>query len=408
MQIRKFEGKTMAEALRLVKKEFGPDAVILSSGSKLGGGSFGLFGSPMVEITAALDRNPPAVPKKVDMYKNIFEPPAASSGGDLLGSGLQLESFGPESPEALKQEIKELKRLVATMKGQKKGKTWKALSVPQAFEDIYSSITSAGVSPRIARALIEKGASHLNKCSERKRSGSISLAKEAVALEIMSHVKVSGDIKTGDKKGKAVAFVGPTGVGKTTTIAKLAAKYSREGKDVALISIDSYRVGAVEQFKIYAGILKTPAMVASSPRDLREKIAKFRDKDLILIDTAGRSQRDKSQISFLREFFPQGDDYAELHLLMSATTHDSGISDIVKRFGALPIQRHIFTKLDECSSFGSILNALERHNLSCSYFTTGQRVPEDLELASPERVADLILRIREEVDSNRLEPGGGR
>ena len=401
MQIRKFEARTMTEALSLVKKEFGSDAVILSTGSsRQGAGSFGLFGSPMVEITAALDRNPPAGRKSVDFYSKSFDSLSAPSGDDLIRLSAQ-----SEDAETLKEEIKELRRLVAEMKEQKKGKAGKALSLPKPFEDIYSSMISAGVFPMLARTIVEKGAMHLDKCSDRKRAGGISMAKEAVAMEIMSLVKVSGDIKLGDKKGRAVAFVGPTGVGKTTTIAKLAAKYSRMGKNVALITIDTYRIGAVEQFKGYARILKAPALVASTPRELRNKIDSFGDKDLILIDTAGRSQRDQGQISFLREFFPGPEDRIELHLLMSATTHDSGISDIVKRFGSLPVQRHIFTKLDECASFGSILNALARHKLNCSYFTTGQRVPEDLEAASPERVADLILRIREEVDCNRVKPG---
>ena len=401
MQIRKFEARTMTEALSLVKKEFGPDAVILSTGnSRSGGGSFGLFGSPMVEITAALDRNPPAGMKGVDFYSKSFKPSSPVSGGSPVELSAQVEDAG-----VLREEIKDLRRLVAEMKEQKRVKSGKVLSLPKPFEDIYSSMISAGVFPRLARPLVEKGAMHLDNCSDRKRAGRISLAKEAVAMEIMSHVKVSGDIKLGDKKGRAVAFVGPTGVGKTTTMAKVAAKYACLGKNVALITIDTYRIGAVEQFKSYARILKAPASVASTPRELRKTIDSFGDKDLILIDTAGRSQRDHGQISFLREFFPGPEDRIELHLLMSATTHDSGISDIVKRFGSLLVQRHIFTKLDECASFGSILNALARHKLNCSYFTTGQRVPEDLEAALPERVADLILRIREEADCNRVEPG---
>ena len=401
MQIRKFEAKTMTEALSLVKKEFGPDAVILSTGSsKLGSGSFGLFGSPMVEITAALDRNPPAGTKVIDSYTSSFNSLSPLSEDRQAALTAHAEDAG-----VLREEIKDLRRLVAEMKEQKRSKAGKVISLPEPFENIYSGMISAGVMPRLARKCVEKGAMHLSNFGESKTIGRISLAKEAVAMEIMSLVKVSGDIKLGDKKGKAVAFVGPTGVGKTTSIAKLAAKYSRIGKDVALITIDTYRVGAVEQLKTYAKILKVPALVASNPRELREKIDHFRDKDLILIDTAGRSQRDQGQISFLREFFPGPEDKIELHLLMSATTHDSGISDIVKRFGSLPVQRHIFTKLDECSSFGSILNALARHKLNCSYFTTGQRVPEDLEAASPERMADLILSLREEANCNRVEPG---
>ena len=403
MQIRKFEARTMAEALKLVKKELGPDAVILStSSSKSGAGSFGLFGSSMVEITAALDRTPPVVRTGIDYKGNSPLPPSMLSGDKTWRESAKWEDAG-----ALREEIKELRRVLAEMKEKKKNSDGKMPSLPKPFEDICSAMISNGVMPRLARSLVEKGSMHLENCLERKRAGAISLVKEAVAMEIMSLVKVSGDIKLGGQKGRVAAFIGPTGVGKTTTMAKLAAKYCRMGKSVALITIDTYRIGAVEQFKTYAKILKSPALLASTPRELRAHIDSFRNKDLILVDTAGRSQRDESQISFLKEFFPGDQDRTELHLLMSATTHDSGISDIVKRFASLPVQRYIFTKLDECSSFGPMLNALARHKLNCSYFTTGQRVPEDLEAASPERMADLILRIREEADGNRLNTAGG-
>lgn len=401
MHIKKYEAKTMGEALSLVKKDLGPDAVILSTAStKLGARSFGLFGSPMVEITAALDRHPTANRQSGNFY-------GSSSGNSPVVSGygtVPLKTEG-EDTGILKEEIKELRRRIAEMKNIKKGRMGGEIPLPKGFEDLHSDMIRAGVVPQLAKALVESGAGHVGRCGNGDSARKISLAKESLAMEVMSCVKVSGGIKSNGKKGMAVAFVGPTGVGKTTTIAKLAAKYSMKGKNVGLISIDTYRVGAVEQFKTYAKILKSSVAVASTPRELREKIKSFKDKDLIFIDTAGRSQRDHKQISFLKEFFPNYEDTLQVHLLMSATTKDSDIADIVKKFGSLPIERHIFTKLDECSSFGSLLNVAARYKVPYSYFTTGQRVPEDVELATPERVADLILKIREEAEFKKTGTG---
>lgn len=400
MQIRKYEARTMAEALSLVKSELGPDAVILSTGNKRrGAGSFGLFGTPMVEITAALDRNPSARMEKRDFYG---KPPQTYSS---LSAKEMIVGAAVEDGEKLREEIRELKRCIAQMKTKPAAKETKKSAFPAAFEGLYEEMTSTGVMPKLAASLIEKSVINLDRCGGKSGRGKISLAKEALAMEVMSLTRVSGGIKLNGKKGKAVAFVGPTGVGKTTTIAKLAAKYSAIGKDIALITTDTYRIGAAEQFKTYAKILKAPVGIASTPRELKEKILFFRDKDLILIDTAGRSQRDGRQLSFLKELFPHHEETPEVHLLMSATTSSSGISDIIKRFSALPLESYLFTKLDECSDFGPLLNVAARYKVPYSYFTTGQRVPEDLEIAIPERVADLILRIREEVKPGKTESG---
>jgi len=221
------------------------------------------------------------------------------------------------------------------------------------------------------------------------------LAKEALARSIMDTVRVSPDLEgKGYEKGRAIAFVGPTGVGKTTTLAKLAAHYNMKlGKDVALITIDTYRIGAVEQLKIYADILKVPMEVASTPKDLREKVKSFSDKDIILIDTAGGNQRDHSRISLLKDFFMHNDIDVQIQLLASATTKAADMVDILDKFGELPIQRYIVTKLDESTRFGALLNIAARYKVPYSYFTTGQKVPEDIEPATAERVADLILEI---------------
>lgn len=396
MQIRKFEGRTMAEAIKHVKSELGSDAVILSTKNTNKGlsGSFGLFGAPMVEVTAALDRNPSVNVRA----EGVSAKPLRPLPKEYTDGGISLNPHR-EDLGYLRDEIKDMKRLIVEMNKTKKSGGANKASLPGGLKVFYSGMIDSGVDVQLAKMVIEKCAQGPGRYGNKKNKGKISPAKEALAMTMMNLVEVSGGIKLNGRKGTAVAFVGPTGVGKTTTIAKLAAQYTKKGKNVSLITIDTYRVGAVEQFRTYAKILNVPVGVASTPRELREKIRFFKDKDLILIDTAGRSHKDHRQISFLKEFFPAAKGVPQIQLLLSATTKDSDIADIVKRFGKLPVKGHLITKLDECTSFGSLLNVVDRHKVPYSYFTTGQRVPEDIEIATPERVADLILRIRKEADS---------
>jgi flagellar biosynthesis protein FlhF len=180
-------------------------------------------------------------------------------------------------------------------------------------------------------------------------------------------------------------------VGKTTTIAKLAALYTigRKAK-IALVTIDTFRVGAVEQLKTYSRIMGVPLEVASTPKELEKALAAHTDKDLVLIDTVGRSPKDKETIEGLRSML-DSTFTIETHLCVAATTRERELRGIVESFSALPISRLLFTKLDESSSFGSIVNLQLENKLPLSYFTRGQRVPEDIEPASGKKVAELIL-----------------
>jgi flagellar biosynthesis protein FlhF len=180
-------------------------------------------------------------------------------------------------------------------------------------------------------------------------------------------------------------------VGKTTTAAKLAAVYALEKKmKVALITIDTYRIAAAEQLKVYAGIMGLPFKRVSSAKELSQTLAQFADMDLILIDTAGRSQRDQLQLKELKSFLRQS--FAvEVCLVMSITHKEDTLSATGRQFELLPIDSIIFTKLDEVYSYGSIVNQLYRMKKPLSYLTTGQRVPEDIEIATRERIIPLIL-----------------
>ncbi len=194
-----------------------------------------------------------------------------------------------------------------------------------------------------------------------------------------------------DEEQQRIAFVGPTGVGKTTTLAKIAAaKLSQGSNSIALITIDTYRIAAVEQLKVYGEIMNLPVEVVISPEQLESALLKHRDCDLILIDTAGRSPKDDLSIDELSTYL-RPDLNIENHLVLSATCRETELLDTINRFNALDIYSTIYTKIDECSNLGALLNVQTQNSRPISCLTNGQRVPEDLLEISPQRIAELII-----------------
>jgi len=205
-------------------------------------------------------------------------------------------------------------------------------------------------------------------------------------------VRVASGITLYSNKPKIVALVGPTGVGKTTTLAKIAAKFVLEkGINTALITADTYRISAVEQLKTYSDILGLPLEIVYSPDALKQAIEKHADKQLILIDTAGRSQYNDFQMKELIGLLKDNKDI-EKHLVLSSTTKNKDAEEILSRFMSCQPDRVIFTKTDETSSLGIIMNLLYKKNIALSYLTNGQSVPDDITPASYTKLAEMLLR----------------
>ncbi|MFA6851222.1 MAG: flagellar biosynthesis protein FlhF, partial [Selenomonadaceae bacterium] len=216
--------------------------------------------------------------------------------------------------------------------------------------------------------------------------------KEALVSYLENAVDLSAGIKLEPDKTKIVALIGTTGVGKTTTLAKIAAKFVLEqGVSAALITADTYRISAVEQLKTYSDIIGLPIEIVYSPGELKQAIDKHRDKRLILIDTAGRSQHNDYQIQELKELLLVEPE-VEKHLVMSATTKYRDAKDILRNFAVCEPNRILFTKIDETSSLGLIVNLLFGHSTVLSYLTDGQSVPDDIFPAETHKLADLLLR----------------
>jgi len=260
------------------------------------------------------------------------------------------------------------------------------------LEELIDILTERGIDQDAAATIARFAGPQMN---ERQRQEP-DLCRQFLSHTVAGLVQTTGTLwKPGDPQ-KRISLIGATGVGKTTTIAKLAAEaITQSGARVALVTIDTYRIAAVEQLKVYGEIMGLPVEVVLSPEQLQEAFRRHRDKDLILIDTAGRSPRDNARIDELNEFLGQDSD-VENCLVLSATTEERLQQKTLKSFNRLPISRLIFTKLDESDRCGSLINIPIRSNLPLAYLTNGQQVPEDLILAEPQVVADLVMVNKEE------------
>jgi len=208
---------------------------------------------------------------------------------------------------------------------------------------------------------------------------------------IKSRIVTSGPIKKGNKK-KIVMFIGPTGVGKTTTMAKLGAINSlREGKKVSFITIDNYRIAATEQLKKYAEIMRIPIHVISDQRHFKEVISKEKS-DIIMVDTSGRSHNNELKISEIKSFADNVEYDFEKILCVSANTKKGDLKEIFKAFDVMKFDSVIITKVDETSFIGNVIDIADKYNKPISYFTDGQEVPNDIHIANSEEIAGMIIR----------------
>lgn len=375
----------MAETLGQVKRHFGRDAMILNTRTVSERGVLGRRGRPKFEITAA-----PACGDLPDVLRSgtLKLRSGSSNSADGAATVLSLESktASVRQNEALVSEMSALKSAVQQLATEARGARFAGGS--DGVSESYRGLVACEVADEIAQQLVESIRRDLTAeqlCDPRQ-------VRRRLARAVAAKVPTAGAIRL-SKSGRprTVALVGPTGVGKTTTIAKLAAHFClKERGKVGLITVDTYRIAAVEQLRTYANILDIPLEVVVNPRELREAVNRFSDRDVILIDTAGRSQRDTVKNAELRRFFDltRPD---EVHLVLSASCGQAVLIDTIQRFTNLGIDRVIFTKLDEAIGFGVILACLEKAQVELSYVTTGQDVPDDIRVGDGRALAELIL-----------------
>ena len=393
----------MAMALQQVKTAMGSEAVILHTRSYTTRYWMGLRRKEMVEITAGKGVNVMSRTPKREMKAT---PPVAIAAGGAY-SRMPLPSKAPpraagtvensrqllESPAAgsaimlsISQEMASLKTMVTDLVRQANHQ--KAPNVPADLFDYYQQLISSQVADELAADMVAT----LQKNIRPEHLSQPSFVREKLADQLEKMIPSSGPIhRTKTSGSHVVALIGPTGVGKTTTIAKLAANLKlREKHRVGLITLDTYRIAAVDQLKKYADIIGAPLRVVNTTDDLREAIASMSDCEYVLIDTAGRSPKDTMKLNELRGFLDAAQP-DEVHLVLSTTASPSCIQLAIDRFNDVRVDKIIFTKLDEAAHVGVVLNVIRKVNKSLSYITTGQDVPNDIEVGRGKKLAQLIL-----------------
>lgn len=373
MGMHRYRAANMKEALRKVRRKLGGGAVIVEARERRGRTLLGLGPTrDWVEVKAA---------------RSIAE---AEAGG----SRWKRRRVDGGSPEMVSERMhaqvgEELGRLHALVAEISRHDRIDHLlpELPGELIPVYAKLVEADVPELMARRLLREVAALLEPGGA-ARPGSL---REALREAVESCLPIAPPIVAVAGMRRVVALVGPTGVGKTTTVAKLAAAHKlSQGLRIGLVTADTYRIAAVEQLRTYADIIDLPLAVANEPGELRAALDSLGPIDLALIDTAGRGPRDELRIRELAEFFEQVRP-DEVHLVLSATTGRPSLRAAVEKFGVLRADRLILTKVDEAEGLGAILAVIGQAGLPISYITTGQSVPDDFEPATRGRLARLIL-----------------
>jgi flagellar biosynthesis protein FlhF len=385
MNARTYQAATMAEALANVKRDLGRDAVILHTRSLRKGRILGLFGGRNFwEITAAPNMN---LPRRVASGKYV------SDGGAAAKESIPMPGFSPvpamavEPPTAsgVDRVLGEIRGMMETLLTRPPASS----DLPAALQRVRDLLDEQDVADAVAEGIVARLRGELTG----EQMADEVLIEDRLREILVSMLPTASDADAASARGgrKVISLIGPTGVGKTTTIAKLAANYKlREGKRVGLLTIDTYRIAAVDQLRTYAEIIDVPLRTVMTAGELRQAVQSMDDVDVMLIDTAGRSQNDALRLSQLRSFLAAAE-ADEVHLVVSATANRRTAAGVLEKFLPLGANRILITKLDEAATFGMILNVAAASKAPLSYVTAGQDVPDDISPASSAQVADMIL-----------------
>ncbi len=419
MKMKVFHADTMHDAIRAIKEELGPDALILSTKRvRRGSLPFSLIGRPLLEVTAATDASaeqavsdhqptPQTTPDEVHAVEH--QPEHAPAFQDTLSALLHYKKHTPsESGETtirnpppisksesrpaspgrfrhLKNELLDLQQLLTS-------------SLPDEFQTAGSGFPAPLA--RACRLLVAQGlrpSTAESLCLTLRRDLSPEALQSDREIQDALHrlcteqIRVSGPLLDAVNDYKVALFIGPSGAGKTTAIAKLAAHYRlQEGRSVALITLDTCRLAAVEHLRMYAKVLGVPLETAQTTTDVVEAIRRQRQASLIMIDTPGFGVHETVQLMNLGQL-KDSCGSVDTHLVLSATTRMQDLRRTVARYGACAPSRLLFTKLDETEEYGNLFELAYQTTLPLSYWTNGQRVPEDVEQANATRLADLLL-----------------
>lgn len=416
MIIKKFQGNTETEAIMLAKEDLGKDAIVMNIKTIKPKGLFKMFRKTQVEVTAAVDENteePKKSESKVsaqfnDKINEKLHPEQKAEDDETKALNEKLNSLAKlleEQIESQKKEEKtskikpdEEKKMLSDNKEEvsednkhdsKKEKADAKESVRQKSIDlIMEQLTANEVSYTYAKQIIEE-ITHTG--NVRTLDDMLSGVYQKIILKLGQVQPIS--LKNDEKRPKIILFIGPTGVGKTTTIAKLSSKLILEQKKkIAILTADTYRISAVEQIKTYASILSIPVEVVYEKEEIEDILPKYKDYDYVLVDTAGRSHKNKNRMDDLKGFMGTFSKYnISTYLVLSATTKYKDLKKITALYDDISECNLIFTKLDETDAIGNILNIKLDTGMSLSYVSYGQNVPDDIEVMNPQVIAKQVL-----------------
>ncbi len=362
MMIRRYVGGSEASLLTRIKGELGQDAVILHTAYGKRRGFLGLWKKPQIEIVAG------------GGFKIVKDYPG----------GKAPSAVAAPPPQALQKEVSEIKRLVAETQEMIRNRG--AVEGPRELAEEYSALAATRVSEALAQKLVRRIRERLSPDQLRNRGRIRASIRDAVK----EMIRCADGIVLKPGRCTRVAFVGPTGVGKTTPIAKLVSIYAHKGHEVAVVTNDTYRIAAAEQIKRVAQLVGVPIRVCRDVAEIGQALREFSNRDLVLVDTAGRSQRNARRLDELKEVLDAVKP-DETHLVVSMTTQAETIVDVAERFAPCGYDRLVVTKLDEALKLGVVLDILSRVQKELSFISTGQEIPRDIEVADSERLASLIL-----------------
>lgn len=399
MHVKRYIVDSMPDALQKIRSDLGKDAIILNTKNIKIGGWFGLFGKKKIEVIAAVDNMNASLPTS----KTFRDKASGTISGTVVKEGSTLSH--PPAPEQVVakvyqgnqrpvinqdlevlQEMKEIRSMfLKMMSGEIQNKELSHPVLQKIDQSLRRQEVDEDVILEIMRRLITRWEDP-GRIDEPEALNQV----RGIITDLLQH-SWSEPEDSKERRIRLLHFVGPTGVGKTTTIAKLASDYVlRQKKKVGFITSDTYRIAAVDQLRTYANILNAPLEVVFSPDDMEQAVRRLQGCDVIFMDTAGRNYRNQAYVEEINQFLSKFA-ASETYLVLSLTAKYSDMEEVITNFSSFAIDKVIFTKKDETSTYGAILNTIYLKKLSLSYITNGQNVPEDIEIASPQTIANLIM-----------------
>jgi flagellar biosynthesis protein FlhF len=363
LKLKKYLAPSMNEAMKRIREELGSDAVILSSKAVYTGGFLGLFKKRNIEVIAAMDpmsqsiqtvtkQKSKKLPSKLEMARHALEPNEGNR----------------ESADLLK-EIEGLKDMIKSLQVYSPDRKY-----PGKLQKLHEYLTEQEVDRSLRSKIMDELLEKWFVFKQLSTDEEVQVWLEEAMFGILEKVDV-----------------GPTGVGKTTTLAKVAAETMlKHDKKVAFITTDTYRIAAIDQLKTYAKILNVPIEVAYNLEDFKRAAERFSHYDFVFIDTAGRNFRNAQYVKDLNEIIHFTDEM-ETYLVLSLTSKQKDMEDIYRQFASIPLKQVIFTKADETSTFGPVFNFIHTHKLGAAYITDGQNVPDDIEIATSSQLMKMAF-----------------